>query len=488
MVKSGLVEENRKRVAIVQGAKGEVNLQMETQETKTGVDEIAWLRKAQNEYRRKTRKSRETFSDAKRIMPGGHSHNARSFEPYPFYAKRARGKYIWDIDGNRYTDYWMGHTSLILGHSPRPVVDAIEKQAGNGLLFGSPNKFAYELAQLVNKTVPCAESIRFCTTGAEATMYAVRLARSFTRKKIIVKMTGGWHGYNSALTVGVSAPYNVPESSGLIPEEEKYARLAEFNDIEATRAVLAECADQLAGVIVEPVMGAGGVLAANKEYLKFLREECTRLGCPLILDEIITGFRLSLGGAQEHYGITPDLCTLGKILGGGLPVSAVAGRKEILSLADTTGKSKAERCWIGGGTFSENALCMNAGIATLKHLIKNKSTLYPQISSLGDEIRESVDETFGEFGIRTKTTGLGSLFVTHFLSDGQEDIVGPRDVNASNRELESRYYFSMISRYGIYFIPGHIGAISTEHSQADVTRFLVATTSIAKEIAAGKKK
>ena len=151
------------------------------------------------------------YLDSSKIMPGGQSHNARFFDPYPFYASRARGKYIWDVDGNRYTDYWMGHTALICGHSPPFVVRALKKQVSNGLLYGTPNRHAHELAKLVNETVPCAESVRFCSTGAEATMYAVRLARGYTKRKTIVKIAGGWHGYNSTLAVGVTQPYSVPE-------------------------------------------------------------------------------------------------------------------------------------------------------------------------------------------------------------------------------------------------------------------------------------
>ncbi len=261
---------------------------------------------APDSYETHTRKSFKLYNEARKLMPGGQSHNARFYDPYPFYADRASGKYIWDVDGNRYTDYWMGHTALIMGHSPQVVVRAINSQSGNGLLFGSPNKYAYELASLVNRSVPCAESIRFCTTGAEATMYAVRLARAFTKRKTVVKMRGGWHGYNSTLTVGVTPPFNTPESRGMIDTEEQFVSLAEFNDIEATRKVLTNLKDDLACVIIEPVMGAGGVLSAKREYLRFLREECDRLGAVLIFDEIITGFRLALGGAQEFFGIKPD--------------------------------------------------------------------------------------------------------------------------------------------------------------------------------------
>ncbi len=431
-------------------------------------------------YRAKTPNSLKMFEQASMIMPGGQSHNARFFEPYPFYAQKARGKYIWDVDGNRYVDYWMGHTALILGHSPAVVASTLKQQSTNGLLLGSPNRYAFELASLVNKVVPCAESLRFCTTGAEATMYAVRLARAFTKKSTIVKMAGGWHGYSSALTVGVSPPYDMPESAGLISDDERLVKLAKFNDIEKTKEAMDAVAGDLAGLIVEPVVGAGGTIPATKEYLEFLKKRCAELGAVLIFDEIITGFRLGLGGAQEYYQIKPDLCTLGKILGGGLPVSAVAGSSEIMSLADVNHKSKTQRCWIGGGTFSENALCMKAGIATLGFLMRNRKSLYKNLNRLAEDLRTSVDRIFSENGIRTKSTGAGSLFTTHFLSEDQDDILSPSDASAAKKAAQKDYYFSLIARNGIYFIPGHLGAISTAHSRSDIDQFLHATEEYAK--------
>ena len=433
-------------------------------------------------YRSKTRGSLKMFEQARKIMPGGQSHNARFFEPYPFFAEKAQGKYIWDVDGNRYVDYWMGHTALILGHSPAVVASKIREQSGNGLILGSPNKYAFELAGLVTKAVPCAESVRFCTTGAEATMYAVRLARAFTKRSTIVKMAGGWHGYSSALTVGVSAPYDVPESAGLIAEDDRFVKLADFNNIEQTKQVLESSANDLAGVIIEPVVGAGGVIPAKKEYLEFLKQKCSELGAILIFDEIITGFRLALGGAQEYYGITPDMCTLGKILGGGLPVSAIAGKSEIMSLADVTNKSKTERCWIGGGTFSENSLCMKSGIATLNHLGKNRKSIYRNLNRLGEDLRKSVDKAFAERGIRTSSSGAGSLFTTHFLSENQAGVSSPSDVSATNKDVQKHYYFSLIARDGIYFIPGHLGAVSTAHSRADIDAYISATERYAKKV------
>jgi glutamate-1-semialdehyde 2,1-aminomutase len=438
-------------------------------------------------YLSMTTDSKKMYNLARRFLAGGQSHNARFFKPYPFYATGARGKYIWDVDGNRYVDYWMGHTALILGHSPKVVTGELRSQLDNGLLLGTPNKFAVKLAELVSKSVPCAESIRFCTTGAEATMYAVRLARAYTKRKTTVKVAGGWHGYNSTLAVGVSHPYEVSESAGLLGEDEQLVKLARFNDIEATSRVLSESSSDVAAFILEPVLGAGGVIPAEKEYLKAVKEECSKIGALLIFDEIITGFRLALGGAQEFYGIKPDLCTLGKILGGGLPASAVAGRSEILSLADTTvERPKQERCWIGGGTFSEHALSMRAGIATLKHLRERKNSIYNSIGNFGKQLSKNVDQSFADHGIHTKTTGLGSLFATHFLNPNQEDIKSPQDVIMSDQKTKREYYFSLIASHGIFFIPGHIGAISTAHSKTDISYFVKSTESFAENLARSK--
>ncbi len=431
-------------------------------------------------YEAKTKRSRKMYLEARKVLAGGQSHNARFFEPYPFYASRAKGKYIWDVDNNRYVDYWMGHTALILGHSPTVVSEVLASQIRNGLLFGSPNKYAVELAELVSSCVPCAESIRFCTSGAEATMYAVRLARAYTKRKQIVKMAGGWHGYNSALSVGVSFPYEVPESAGLDPSDEHLVRLARFNDVDSTSKLLSRDSSDVAAVILEPLMGAGGVLPADLEYLKALREQCDKIGALLIFDEIITGFRLALGGAQEYYGVQPDLCTLGKILGGGLPASAVAGRREILDLVDMTAhRPKQERCWIGGGTFSEQALAMRAGIATLDHLRKRKNAIYPAIGKLGYQIRKEVDKTFAEHNIASKSTGAGSLFATHFLKRDQNDIRSPQDVVSSDEAMTKKYYFSLISNHGIFYLPGHVGAISTCHSNSDVDHYVRSTEIVA---------
>jgi len=279
----------------------------------------------------------------------------------------------------------------------------------------------------------------------------------------------------------VSPPYDVPESSGLLSDDDRLVKLAAFNNIEETKRVISENPEDIAGIIIEPVMGAGGVLPANKQYLEFLRSKCSKIGALLIFDEIITGFRLSLGGAQEYYGVTPDVTTLGKILGGGLPVSAIVGRTEILELANAEAhKGKSERVWIGGGTFSENALCMRAGIATINRLVEDRKEVYGRLEKCGEKLRTSIDKAFIESGYRTNTTGAGSLFATHFLKEDQKSISSPEDVNSSDRATEKEYYFSLIAEHGIYFIPGHIGALSTAHTGSDIEELVSATLDFAK--------
>lgn len=430
-------------------------------------------------YASRTKKSRVMFQAASKIMPGGLSHNARYFEPYPFFVSRAKAQHIWDIDGNRYTDYWMGHTALIFGHSPDVVISEIRRQISNGLLLGTANRYAFELAKMVTEIVPCAESIRFCTTGAEATMYAVRLARAYTKRSHIVKMGGGWHGYNSSLTYGVSEPFGGAESAGLIPEEQERVKLAPFNQVKETTRLLSDSANHIACVIIEPVLG-GGVFPASREYLQSLRKACDETGALLIFDEVITGFRLSLGGAQEYYKVKPDLCTLGKILGGGLPASAVAGRRDIMSLADTTiARPKEERAWIGGGTFSEHALSMRAGLATIRHLRENRKSIYPSLLRRGEDIRKSLNSEFGKRGIKSVTTGAGSLFGTHFLAEGQEKVTTPTEHVQSNRQAEILYCESLMTDHDIFLLPGHISAISTSHTDSDLQALVRAGASFA---------
>lgn len=413
-------------------------------------------------YKSRTPRSKRLFERAKRVFAGGVNHNARFYVPYPIFVSRAKDQYIWDEDGNRYTDYWMGHMALILGHSPTVVVRAIRSQIANGTHFGMGSKLSIELGEEIQRAVPCAEGIRFCNTGAEATMYLVRLARGFSGKRVVIKMAGGWHGYNTELNKGVHTPFDRAESAGILEEEQSYIQNVRFNDLGAVEKELNRAKGDVAAIFLEPILGAGGCIPAERGYLKGLRELADANGALLCFDEIITGFRLALGGAQEWYGIRPDLAAFGKIAGGGLPIGLVCGRREIMSLADPS-KRGAKFVSIGGGTFSENPLSMVAGLATIRHLRKNSKRIYPHLDRLGRETRAELDRAFAGAGMETHTTGAGSLFMTHF---GRE----PR--NAEEVALEDRKTFTDYALYlmasGSFLLPGHPGGISTAHTKKDI--------------------
>ncbi len=416
-------------------------------------------------YQSKTKRSERLFERAKRVFAGGVNHNARFYEPYPIFVTKAQKQHIWDEDGNRYTDYWMGHLALILGHSPKVVTDALADQIGRGTHFGMGNRLSVELGEDIQQVVPCAEAMRFCNTGAEATMYLVRLARAFTGKRVVVKMAGGWHGFNTELNKGVHRPFDRTESSGILEEEQEHVRTVRFNDLDAAEAEVKRAQGDVAAIFLEPVLGAGGCIPADKDYLRGLRELADRAGALLAFDEIITGFRLALGGAQERYGVKPDLATFGKIAGGGLPLGLVAGSKEILLLADPSRREGFVS--IGGGTFSENPLTMTAGLATLRYLERHAKTLYPALENHGRMVREGVDKAFAESGIQTNTTGLGSLFQTHFGTSPRS----AEDVAAEDIRRAREYALFLISA-GFFILPGHLGGVSSSHTSNDIRRLI----------------
>jgi glutamate-1-semialdehyde 2,1-aminomutase len=425
-------------------------------------------------YRGLTAGSGRVFERARRCMAGGVHHNIRFFEPYPLVAVRGRGAYLWDVDGNRFTDYWMGHMALILGHSPEPVVAAVREQLEAGTHLGTVTLQSIELVERVCRLVPCAEMVRLCNTGAEATMYAVRLARGFTGRRVVVKVEGGWHGYSDTLLKAATAPFNMAESLGMVGEALRYVRTVRFNDLEGTLRVLREVGSDLAAMVLEPVLGGAGAVPADREYLKAVQEEVERLGGLLIFDEIISGFRVALGGAQEYFGIKPDLCTLGKILGGGFPIGAVCGRRDVLELASPD-KAKGERVWIGGGTFSGNPISMVAGRALLDFLEAHREEVYGRLAEMGDRARRAIDRALADVGVRARSTGVGSLLLTHFLVEGQEEIREKRDAARADREAQHLYYLALMADHQIFFLPGHTGAISYAHTPKDIEALVEAS-------------
>ena len=427
-------------------------------------------------YEARTEGSRRLHERAKKVFAGGVNHNARFYEPYPIFVSKAKGEHIWDEDGNRYTDYWMGHMALILGHSPAVVVDALRSQIGRGTHFGMGSRFSVELGEEIQRSVPCAEEMRFCNTGAEATMYLVRLARAYTGKRTVVKMAGGWHGYNTELNKGVHTPFDRPEGAGILEEEQAHVKNVKFNDLGAAEGAVKRAEGDVAAIFLEPVLGAGGCIPADRDYLRALRELADAHGALLCFDEIITGFRLAMGGAQEWYGVTPDLASFGKIAGGGLPIGMVCGKKEMMELADPS--RKTERfVSIGGGTFSENPLTMVAGLATLRYLRKHKKSIYPRLETTGAELRSGIDRAFAEEKVEAHTTGIASLFLTH---PGREPKNAEETVRESKR-LKEEYALGLMAN-GIFLLPGHPSGISTSHTRGDIDNLILQSGKFARSV------
>ena len=376
-----------------------------------------------SDYKKNTPNSLKYFKRAKKIFPGGVNHNIRFFEPYPFFVNKASGKFLYDVDNNRYTDYWMGHWALILGHSPKVVTKALQQQIKNGTLYGTTNDISIELGEIIQKLMPKAEILRFSSTGSEATMYAIRLARAKTGRRVVAKVVGGWHGFNTNLLQSVNYPFESDEGLGLVDNEEQFIESIPFNDLESSLKILNTIKDDLACIIIEPILGGAGCIIPEADYLIGLQEFAKKNQSLFILDEIVTGFRVSINGAQDIYNLDPDLFTLGKIAGGGLPIGIVCGKKEIMMLADSTVKSdKDSYCAIGGGTFSANPLTMHAGFSTLKFLNDNKRTVYQKIDKLGEQLRNKLSKIFEEYKIEAEITGFGSLFQIHFLNDKTKSI------------------------------------------------------------------
>jgi len=391
--------------------------------------------------------------------------------------KSAKGNFLVDVDSNKYVDYWMGHWALILGHSPEPVKTQLQKQLGKGWMYGTVNEATISLSEIIQKNVPAAEKIRYVVTGTEATMYASRIARSKTGKKTIAKIDGGWHGYTSDLLKTVNWPFSESESSGLV--DEKHIVSLPYNDLEKSLEILKRVKNDLAGTIIEPVLGGGGCIPAKKEYLKGIQEFVHKNNSLFILDEIVTGFRFRFGCLYPTMNLDPDIVTLGKIVGGGMPIGIMVGKKEIMNIADSSKYKKSKISYVGGGTFSANPASMVAGHSTISYLKKNRISLYSKINKLGDIARKQIAKVFDG---KVITTGMGSLFMTHFRKNGISEITNATHAAKCDSKLLHRYHFDMMANNGIFFLPGKLGAISNVHTNSDIKNMIKTSTKFSENI------
>ncbi|MCS7099058.1 MAG: aspartate aminotransferase family protein [Sulfolobales archaeon] len=427
------------------------------------------LAKLEKEFSAKTPRSRELFERSRRVLPGGVTYAIRFFKPHPLYIEKAEGTRVWDVDGNEYVDYWMGHGTHILGHSPKIVVDSVREILGRGTHFGYENPYAVEYAELLSRVVPGLEMVRFTNSGTEANMYALRLARAFTRRRYVVKIEGGWHGGYDALHTSVTPPFAGPESAGLPEEYVKYTLTVPYNDVEATEEVLKKY--PVAAVFVEPVIGAGGCVEPVGSYLKDLRELTYRYGSLLVFDEVITGFRLAPGGGQEYFDVRADLVVLGKVVGGGFAgAGAFGGRSEVMELLDHLKHPDPRSRSFHGGTFVGNPVNMVAGYALVKYLAENRS-LYEASNSAWSEFRRSIDRVCEDYGRACWTTGAGSMVGIHFTK------LRPRNVREVyehrwSRVVEHAYHLHARTS-GILYISEKLVHLlpSLVHSKSEIELF-----------------
>jgi glutamate-1-semialdehyde 2,1-aminomutase len=409
---------------------------------------------------------------AEAVFPGGVNSPVRAFRSVggePPFLTHAEGAWLYDEDGNRYLDLFGSWGPMILGHAFPPAVEAIRDAAGRSASFGASTAAEANLAALVQQCFPSVEKLRFVSSGTEACMTAIRLARGFTGRNFIIKFEGCYHGHSDCLLVKAGsgvATLGIPGSAGVPPETVMYTLALPFNDLDAVRAAFAAHADEIACVILEPVVGNAGTIPPAPGYLEGLRQITRDHGALLILDEVMTGFRVTLGGAQRLYNIQPDLTTLGKIIGGGLPCGAFGGRADIMDHLAPLGPVYQ------AGTLSGNPLAMAAGIATLEHLIANEQTLYPQLDRTTAAMAEGVAAIARENDILLTTNQIGSMFTWFFTSQPVTDFASAA---SSDTAAFGRFHRAMLDQ-GIWLPPSQFEAafVSTAHTEQDVVFLLEA--------------
>jgi glutamate-1-semialdehyde 2,1-aminomutase len=385
-------------------------------------------------------KSEDLFKESKKYLPGGVDSPVRAFEPYPFFAEKAFGSHIYDVDGKDYFDYCLAYGPLVLGHAHPQVMGAVKEQLEIGSAYGVPTEKEIELAKLVVKKVPCADLVRFVNSGTEATMSAIRLARACTGRKKIVKFEGSYHGaHDYVLVKSGSGAMGLPDSPGVPEETTKNTILIPFNDTDVVNELIKKHKDEIAAIIVEPVMGNIGCIPPKEGYLHFLREITSENNIILIFDEVITGFRLAEGGAQEYYDVTPDLVTLGKILGGGFPMGALSGKKEYMEMISPSGNVYQ------AGTFNGNPISVTAGLTTLKRL---DSHFYNKLNVKGEYMRQGIREILEEQDLNYKVAGLSSMFQLYFTD---EEVLNYSHAKSADTEKFTRYFHKLLE--GGVFIP-----------------------------------
>jgi glutamate-1-semialdehyde 2,1-aminomutase len=423
-------------------------------------------------------KSYRLFKRACKLIPGGVNSPVRAFKAVggnPIFIDRAKGSKIYDIDGNVYIDYVLSWGPLILGHAHPNVVNALKKAIEKGMSFGAPTPLEVKLAELVLKAYPSMDKVRMVNSGTEATMSAIRVARGFTGRDKIIKFEGCYHGHADGLLVKAGSgatTFGVPDSPGVPKSYAKNTITLPFNDITAARSTIKNEWRSIACVIIEPVVGNIGCVLPKSGFLESLRKLTRDYGIILIFDEVMTGFRVSYGGAQAHYGIAPDMTCLGKVIGGGLPVGAYGGKKEIMSMVSPEGPVYQ------AGTLSGNPLAMTAGIETLK--ILSKDSTYKRLENIAALLEKGLIDVAKKAGVKTRFYRAGTMFCNYFTD---ADVVDYKSAKTSDTVKFSKFFSGMLRR-GVNIAPSQFeaGFISLAHTEKDIEKTVKAANEALKEL------
>lgn len=382
------------------------------------------------------------FNKASKLIPKGVNSPIRYFEPYPFFVKRAKGCKVYDVDNNSYIDYCMGYGSLLLGHAFKDVIDEVKSQLYKGSLYCMPSEQEVELAELLNRCIPSAEMVRLVNTGLEATYHAIRIARAYTKRRKIIKFDGCYHGSHDYTLVKSYASVDEMLSSAMLEGVASNTIILPYNDIDAIKDAMQKIGNDVAAIIVEPVMANAGLIPPSNGFLETLSSVCREHGSLLIFDEVVTGFRLALGGAQEYYNIKPDIATFAKAMANGFAIACIAGRRDVMSMLAPEGRLYQ------GSTFAGNPVCVTAAIATIRYLMRHRS-IYRLMEKRCNELVSMMSDMVRDNGIEARINSIASMLQIFFTSNEVRDYATAK---LSNTTL-FKSYFKELLKQGVFIPP-----------------------------------